>query len=73
MTPAHETTQPTIIQQLAVRKTYVTSTEAIGILRITRQTFCLWVRQGKLAAIRLGNAYVVDPVTLASFLTARMT
>jgi hypothetical protein len=71
MTPSHETTQPTIIQQLAVLNTYVTSTEAIAILRITRQTFCLWVRQEKLAAIRLGNTYVVDPVVLSSFLRAR--
>jgi hypothetical protein len=71
MTPSHETTQPTIIQQLSIRKTYVTSTECLDILRITRQTFCLWVRQGKLAAIRLGNTYVVDPVVLSSFLRAR--
>lgn len=62
---------PTIIDQLAVRKTYVTSTEAISILRITRQTFCLWVREGKLAALRIGNAYVVDPVVLCAFLRAR--
>jgi hypothetical protein len=67
----HETTQPTIIQQLYTRKTYVSSTEAIGILGITRQTFCLWVRQGKLAALRIGNAYMVDPVVLSVFLAAR--
>jgi hypothetical protein len=67
----HETTQPTIIEQLTVRKSYVTSTECLDMLRITRQTFCLWVRQGKLAAIRLGNAYVVDPAILAAFLRAR--
>lgn len=69
----YETIQPTIIQQLSTRKTYVSSTEAIGILGITRQTFCLWVRQGKLAALRIGNAYMVDPATLASFLSARLT
>jgi hypothetical protein len=67
----HETTQPTIIEQLAARKTYVGSTEAIGILGITRQTFCLWVREGKLAALRIGNAYVVDPAVLSAFLRAR--
>jgi excisionase family DNA binding protein len=67
----HETAQPTIVDQLAARKTYVSSTEAIGILGITRQTFCLWVRQGKLAAIRIGNAYMVDPTHLAAWLRAR--
>jgi excisionase family DNA binding protein len=64
-------TQPTIIDQLSTRKTYVSSTEAIDILGITRQTFCAWVRQGKLAAVRIGNAYMVDPSVLSSWLRAR--
>jgi hypothetical protein len=50
----HETTQPTIIEQLAARNTYIGSTEAMGILGITRQTFCLWVREGRLQ--RCGSA-----------------
>jgi excisionase family DNA binding protein len=62
----------TIIEQLEARKTYVSSTEAIDILGITRQTFCLWVREGKLAALRIGNAYKVDPAHLAGFLRARL-
>jgi Helix-turn-helix domain len=66
----HET-PPTIIDQLASRKTYVSSTEAIGILGITRQTFCLWVRQGKLKACRIGNSYMVDPIYLSAWLRAR--
>jgi excisionase family DNA binding protein len=66
----HDTIQPTIIDQLSARKTYVSSTEAIDILGITRQTFCLWVRQGKLAAVRIGNAYMVDPSVLSSWLRA---
>jgi excisionase family DNA binding protein len=68
---AQEAAQPTIIDQLAARKTYVSSTEAIDIIGITRQTFCLWVRQGKLAAIRIGNAYMIDPAHLAAWLRAR--
>ena len=67
----HETAQRTIIDQLAARQTYVSSTEAIGIMGITRQTFCLWIRQGKLAAIRIGNTYMVDPAHLAAWLRAR--
>ena len=66
-----ETTPPTIIEQLANRKSYVSSTECLDILGITRQTFCLWVRAGKLAAIRIGNSYMVDPVYLALWLRAR--
>jgi excisionase family DNA binding protein len=67
----HEIAQQTIIEQLTARKTYVSSTEAIGILGITRQTFCLWIRQGKLSALRIGNAYMVDPAHLSAFLRAR--
>jgi excisionase family DNA binding protein len=70
MPTSHETAQ-TIIEQLAARKTYVSSTEAIEILRITRQTFCLWVREGKLKAIKIGNAYMVDPIYLAAWLRSR--
>ena len=65
-------TAPTIIEQLNARKTYVSSTEAIVILGITRQTFCLWVREGKITALRIGNAYKVDPSHLAAFLNARL-
>jgi excisionase family DNA binding protein len=65
------TSQLTIIEQLTTRKTYVPSTEAISILGITRQTFCLWVREGKLKAIRIGNAYKIDPAHLAAWLSAR--
>jgi hypothetical protein len=71
MPKLHETPQLTIIDQLAARKTYVPSTECLSILGISRQTFCLWVRKGKLQAIRLGNAYVVDPVYLSAWLRAR--
>jgi hypothetical protein len=70
MPKPHETA-PTIIDQLAARKSYVSSTECLDILGITRQTFCLWVRTGKLKALRLGNAYVVDPIYLSGWLRAR--
>jgi excisionase family DNA binding protein len=68
----HKIACPTIIEQLEVRKSYVRSTEAISILGITRQTFCLWVRSGKLTALRIGNAYMVDPADLTTFLRARL-
>jgi hypothetical protein len=71
MANSHESPQPTRIQQLSVRKTYVPSTECLAILGITSQTFCLWVRQGKLQALRIGGRYVVDPTTLAVFLRSR--
>jgi hypothetical protein len=68
----HKIACPTIIEQLEVRKSYVSSTEVISILGITRQTFCLWVRSRKLAALRIGNAYMVDPAHLTAILRARL-
>jgi excisionase family DNA binding protein len=64
--------RPTIIDQLDARNGYVSSTEAITILGISRQTFCLWVRSRKLTALRIGNAYMIDPAHLAAFLRARL-
>jgi hypothetical protein len=52
----HKTPELTIIEQLAALKSYIPSTEWLGILGITRQTFCQWVRQGELKALRIGNA-----------------
>jgi hypothetical protein len=69
--PTSHKTAPTIIEQLAARKSYVSSTKAISILGIARQTFCLWVREGNLTAIKIGNAYMVDPVYLSAWLRAR--
>jgi excisionase family DNA binding protein len=71
MPKSNETSQLTIIEQLATRKTYVSSTDAISILGITRQTFCHWVREGKLKATRIGNAYKIDRAHLAAWLSAR--
>ena len=70
MPTSHEPAR-TIIEQLAARKTYVSSTEAIEIIGTTRQTFCLWVREGKLKALLVGNTYKVDPVYLSNWLKAR--
>jgi excisionase family DNA binding protein len=43
------------------------------LLLVTRNTLCEWVRTGRLAAIRVGNAYLYDPQVLADWLTKRQT
>lgn len=61
----------TIIDQLRARKGYVTSTETMSILGVTRQTLCRWVAEGRITAIRIGSAYKFDPVYLAAWLEVR--
>lgn len=38
-------------------KDFITSTEAAARLGTTRQTIALWIRQGKIPAIKLGQEY----------------
>lgn len=61
----------TIIEQLKQRASFVSSTEALGIIGTTRKTLCAWVRKGTINAYRIGNAYVFDPVELAGWIEAR--
>jgi len=44
----------TIIDQLRARKGYVSSTETIAILGMTRQMLCCWVTEGRIPAVRIG-------------------
>jgi predicted DNA-binding transcriptional regulator AlpA len=50
-----ETTQPTIIDQLRQRKGYLSTTEVMAILGVTRGTIWVWDRSGSLGAIRIGK------------------
>lgn len=61
----------TIIEALRRRKTYVTSTEAMAILGVTRQTLCRWVAESRIQALRIGNTLKFDPAYLAGWLEAR--
>jgi excisionase family DNA binding protein len=61
----------TIIEQLKGRQTYLSTTEVMAILRVTRQTLCGWVRDGVIPAVRIGKGNVFDPSSLATWLEAR--
>ena len=50
-----EATVSTIIETLKRSKTYVSSTETMRILGVTRQTLCRWVNTGKIIAVRIGK------------------
>ncbi len=62
-----------LIQQLRQRDTYLSTVEVMGILHMTRNTLCAWVRAGRMSAVRSGNAYLFDPQRLADWLTERTT
>jgi excisionase family DNA binding protein len=65
--------QNTIIESLLRRTSYVSTTEALEILGLTRNTFCAWVRRGTLPALRIGNSYKLDPREFAAWLQERQT
>jgi hypothetical protein len=62
----------TIIHQLRDRKTYLTTSEVMAIIRKSRNTLCGYVRDGVLSAIRMGDGYLFDPQVIADWLDARV-
>jgi excisionase family DNA binding protein len=66
-----KTSQDTIINQLKQRTSYLTSTEVMAIIGVTRPTLCAWVRNGSIQAIRIGKNNKFDPGALAAWLEAR--
>lgn len=62
-----------IIEQLRQRTSFLSSTEVLKIMPITRKTLCAWVRKGVISAYKLDNAYSFDPVELADWIEARRT
>jgi excisionase family DNA binding protein len=66
-----DNTQPSIIDQLRQRKTYLNTTEVMTIFGVTRATLCGWVRSGAIGAIRIGKDNKFDPATVSQFLEAR--
>ena len=63
----------TIVHQLQARRTYVSSTEVMSILGVSRKTLCGWINSGTLSAYRLGKSNVCDPQILAEWIEDRST
>lgn len=61
----------TIIDQLKQRKTYLDTTEVMGILGVTRATLCGWAKSGNLPAVRIGKGNKYDPSVLSHWLQSR--
>jgi excisionase family DNA binding protein len=69
----HETAQPSIIDQLKLRRTYMRTKEVMEILDVTRGTLCQWVREGAINAVRMGKENKFDPAEVVRYLSARTT
>ena len=67
----NETAEPTIIDQLKQRRTYMRTTEVMELLDVTRGTLCGWVRAGTISAVRIGKENKFDPAEVVRYLTAR--
>jgi excisionase family DNA binding protein len=61
----------TIIDRLKQRGSYLTTTEVMAIIGVTRATLCGWVRSGLISAVRIGKDNKFDPSTVARWLEAR--
>ena len=61
----------TIINELKNRKTFIKTKELISILDLTKNTLCKYVREGKIAAVRIGNGNGFDPMAVVAYLEAR--
>jgi len=68
---AQRQTTGTIIDDLRRRRGYVSSTETMAILGVTRQTLCRWVNAGTITAVRIGKDNKFDPAHLAAWLEQR--
>jgi excisionase family DNA binding protein len=65
------TPNDTIIGRLRHRTSYLSSTEVMEILGVTRNTLCAWVRSNAIPAVRVGKDNKFDPLQLAAWLEER--
>ena len=70
MIDTHVAPSATIVSQLKARTTYLSGSEVMSLLKVSRNALCRWVRTGKLPAIRIGKDNRFDPLQLAGWLEA---
>jgi excisionase family DNA binding protein len=61
----------TIVSTLRSRTNYLSGTEVMFILGISRNTLCQQVRDGAIPAYKFGKNYRYDPALLAGWIEAR--
>jgi excisionase family DNA binding protein len=68
-----KTTPGSIVAQLKLRHSLISSTEVMEILGVSRNTLCAWVRTHKIPAVRIGKDNKFDPIVLAQWIEERQT
>jgi excisionase family DNA binding protein len=72
MTRHQTTATDTIPDLLQQRRSYLTTSEAMAVLRVKRATLCRWCRAGAIPFTRMPNtSYRFDAGALAAFLRQR--
>lgn len=67
---ANQSVSGSIVSQLKLHTSYLSSTEVMGILGYSRKTLCAWVRAGGIPAVRIGRDNKFDPWELALWIEA---
>jgi excisionase family DNA binding protein len=68
-----KTTPGSIVAQLKLRHSLISSTEVMEILGVSRNTLCAWVSTQKIPAVRIGKVNKFDPILLAQWIEERQT
>ena len=62
-----------LVDELQQRENFLSTVEVMNLLQVTRGVLCGWVRDGRITAVRTGNAYRFDPRRLADWIAERTT
>jgi excisionase family DNA binding protein len=68
-----KTAAPSLVSQLKLRTSLISSTEVMEILGVSRNTLCAWVSTQKIPALRIGKDNKFDPLVLAHWIEERQT
>ena len=70
MTNIPDTLPSTIFDQLRSRTNFLTGSEVMALIGVSRNALCKWVRAGLIPAVRIGKDNRFDPIQLAIWITA---
>jgi len=70
MIDTHVVPSATLVSRLKAHTAYLSGSEVMSLLGVSRNALCRWMRTGKLPAIRIGKDNRFDPAALAGWLEA---
>jgi predicted transcriptional regulator of viral defense system len=66
-------TPGSLVAQLKLRHSLISSTEVMEILGVSRNTLCAWASTQKIPAVRIAKNNKFDPIVLARWIEERQT